>query len=125
MNCDVYRVCAYAGDTPRLMARIYVANGSNNSVLVTQASVSSIAYAVTDLTDGDVAAVSGALVVADAIFNTLQTGTIWTEDSTGFNFLHQLPANAIPEQEHRYEARYTMTLTDGTKKSWVYLIETN
>jgi hypothetical protein len=68
--------------------------------LVTQASLASIAYAVTNLTTG-AAAGSGSLAVASVIFDSLQLDARWAKDSAafpgpdgsaGYNFAAELPA---------------------------------
>lgn len=38
-----------------------------------------------------------AMVVADVIFDTLQTDDRWTVDATGYNFAFEMPADTIPE----------------------------
>lgn len=67
---------------------------------VVEADVSSISYTITDTTTGS--AVSGhsaaSAVVADLIYDTLQTSTLdaaW-DLTGGYNFRHQLPGSACP-----------------------------
>ena len=96
------------------MARITDTSGS----AITQASVSSIAYSVFDLTSGapDTATSTGTPTVADALYDTLQTDTAWTAaggDSTGYNFRYVLPASAVPDGGHLYLVEYWITPTTG------------
>ena len=65
-----------------LLARIKSRTGD----YLTQATVSAIAYSVYDASQGAnnaVALVSGSLVIASVIFNSLQVDSLWTKDSTG------------------------------------------
>lgn len=90
-----------AGSGVTLMARIAGVAGN----LLTQASVSSISYQVTNLTLGQVAG-SGTLTVSQVVFNSLvQNDPRWTADSAsqpgadglwGYNFLTTLPASIFP-----------------------------
>lgn len=115
-------VCVARGDTPALLARIEGRDGNDSSPIV-QSDVSSIRYTVVDLDDGDRESVGGTLNKTDVIFNTLQTGAIWTVDDVGFNFLHELPAEAIDQDDHRFVAEYTVELTSGAVKTWSFEIE--
>ncbi len=74
-----------------ILARIYGTTG----ILITQASITSIAYTVTDLLAGTTSA--GTLTVASVVFNQAMTNDPrWTFDTVGFNFLATLPATAFP-----------------------------
>jgi len=80
-----------------LLARVVGDDGS----AVVQADISSAAYSVYLLDDAQPdqrTAVSGhtdiALVVADVIFDAMQTDSIWTVDVTGFNFRLLLDVSA-------------------------------
>ena len=84
-----------------LMARVRGAAGQ----LITQASLTSVAYVVTDRTTGTVGT-STALTVSAVVFNSLQQGNPrWTQDDAnnlgpdgthGYNFLATIPASAFP-----------------------------
>ena len=97
-----------------LMARVVGQDAAN----VTQASLTSIAYKVFDL-DGltpGTATATGTLVVADTIFDTLQTSdSRWTIDSTGFNFLDVVAGAAanLATGDHRYRIEYVFTPASG------------
>lgn len=73
-----------------LMARIY---GSARTLL-TQASVSSIDYLVTDIT-AETTEGSGTLTVSQVLFDTLQLGSLWNKDNQGFNCLWTVPASML------------------------------
>ncbi len=79
-------VAAHSGVA--LYARVTNAAGT----AITQATLTSIYYQVWCLTHG-VTGSKTALVVADCIFDALQTGEGWSEvDSTGYNFSCVIPA---------------------------------
>ena len=67
-----------------LMARVVGADGSH----ITQATINAISYKIFDLNSATpgTAIKSGNLVVANTVFDSLQTDARWTEDSTGYNF---------------------------------------
>lgn len=87
----------------------------NAGTAITQATITSITYAVYDLstTTPTTAVISGTLVVASTVFDTLQTDARWTADSTGYNFLHAMPATAFPTGKHQYKVEYKVTPTSG------------
>ncbi len=74
------------------MGRIY----GNAGTLITQASISSIAYYVYTVTNLGVetSVGSGSLTVSTSIYDTLQTtDPRWTKDTTGYNFAATIPAS--------------------------------
>lgn len=103
-----------------LMARI-AARGT--STLITQASLSTIAYVLKDLTAGTTIT-SGSLTVSAVVFDSLQQlDPAWTRDDAstptpdgvwGYNFRQVVAAANISSQDHHYESRVTFTFTDGT-----------
>ncbi len=92
------------------MARVY----GNAGTAITQASLSSIGYAVTDLSDLTNPVTSGTLTISSVVFDTLQTGVRWTKDSTGYNFLYAAPATWTPSGKRRYAYVFTFTPSDGS-----------
>lgn len=118
MSCvEAVQICAKTGSTPTLMARINAEDDSGNDSPIVQGDVLTIVYTVRnlDLIDEDgepTQTVGGSLTVSNVIFDTLQTGTIWTTDGTGYNFKHTLPAGAI-NAEARFKVYYTITLSGG------------
>jgi len=115
---DTYCTVAKNG-TATLLARVVGADGAN----IAQADISSITYAVWLLDEQDAdsrTAVTGhgstALVVADVVFNTLQTDAIWTKDSTGYNFAHTVPISvnqAFTIAGREYLVEYRLTPASG------------
>ncbi len=54
------------------------------------------------------------VTVATEVLDTVVTAqTIWTEDTVGYNFLHDLAGSEFPTGERRYRVEYTVTLTGG------------
>jgi hypothetical protein len=112
---------AFKNGTAVLMARIVDAAGAN----VLQAGIAAIEYAVYELDPcrpDNLAAVSGhdgvSLTVANVIYNSLQTGGLWTIDEVGYNFRHEIDvstAEAFPKAGTQYQIRYELTPTTGQK----------
>jgi hypothetical protein len=97
-----------------VLARIYKKDASHNKVVVQQSDFTTIARAVNLLSDGSQVLASSNLTIANIILNALSTGTIWTKDTTGFNFIDLVPNTAIPTGDAEVSVEYTMTMTDGT-----------
>ena len=79
-----------------LMARLRYLSGS----LLAQGTLDSITLSVWDMGDGDdtpVFVTDYELVIADTVFDTLQTDSRWTVDTLGYNWRYILPAAARPE----------------------------
>ena len=87
----------------------------NDATPVIQAAVQSISVKVFDVdaTDPDTAVYSANLTVSTAIYDTLQTDDRWTEDDTGYNFRHDMPASAFQTGDHNYRVEYKFTPTLG------------
>jgi hypothetical protein len=117
---DIYGT-AFKNGSAILMARIVDAAGAN----VQQAGIAAIEYSVFELDPcrpDDLAIVSGhdgvALTVANVIYNSLQTGGLWTLDATGYNFRHDIDvtsSEAFPKAGVEYQIRYELTPTTGQK----------
>ncbi len=87
---------------------------------VKQADVSTIAYEVFD--GGLQIGATGNVTVSSAVFDTLQTGTIWSVDSTGFNFKQTLAAAYFPTGGRTYRVEFKWVLTGGTAFWLVYAV---
>jgi hypothetical protein len=109
-----------------LMGRILGADGS----AVTQASLIAVSYKVTDLTTGDEGETQS-LTVSAVIFDTLQTGSGWNEDSTGFSFRAVIPASqfvftpndspTIVPHKYQVDVRFTPTSGEQFVVPWVLM----
>lgn len=108
MNCTPVTACCLEGSTVANMARVE-ADGS----LITQATVSSITWKSFDLCDRDTTVGSGTLTVTDVVFDSLQTDDRWTEDSTGYNFRHDVPGTNQADGDTIYRYEYKVTMTAG------------
>jgi hypothetical protein len=115
---DIYGT-AFKNGSAVLLARIVDQRGIN----VVQADLSAIKYTVY-LLDGQNpdsrTAVTGhtnvSLLVANCIFDTLQTDPIWTVDAIGYNFRHVLDVSAHPAfaiAGRRYLIEYQLSPTAG------------
>jgi hypothetical protein len=112
---------AFKNGSAILIARIVDAGGAN----VQQAGIAAIEYSIYELDPcrpDSLAAVAGhdsaSLDVADVIFNTLQTGGLWTVDEVGYNFRHEIDvstAEAFPRAGVQYQVRYELTPATGQK----------
>lgn len=90
-----------AGSGVTVLARLR----GNDGGLVTQASLTSIAYSVANLTSGSVLG-TGSFTVSDSVYDSLQQGDArWTQDSEsrpgpdgshGYNFAATIPASLFP-----------------------------
>lgn len=82
---------------------------------ITQAVVASIQREIFDLDSDtpDVAVDSKALVVADSVFDTLQTDGQWREDVVGYNFRDVVAASILSTGGHNYQVEYLFTPASG------------
>jgi hypothetical protein len=102
-----------------LLARVVGADGTP----IGRAEVAAIAYTVYLLDDQDPdqqASLAGhagvGLEVSDVLYDTLQTGLLWTRDAVGYNFKHVLdvsPHQAFPTAGRSYRIVYELTPTAG------------
>ena len=56
--------------------------------------------------------------LSDVVFNSLQTGGLWTVDEVGYNFRHEIDvstAEAFPKAGVQYQVRYELVPTSGQK----------
>jgi hypothetical protein len=112
---------AFKNGSAILMARIVDAAGAN----VGQAGITSIEYSIYELDPcrpDELAVVAGhdsvSLTVANVIYNSLQTGGLWTVDEVGYNFRHEIDvgtSEAFPKAGTQYQVRYELTPATGQK----------
>ncbi|MEN6450363.1 MAG: hypothetical protein ABFC96_07730 [Thermoguttaceae bacterium] len=110
---------AFKNGSITLLARIVDADGNN----VAPDEISAIRYTVYLLNDQNPdarTAVEGhssvALSVASVLFASLQSGSIWTVDTTGYNFRHVLDVATHPAFSiagRRYMIEHQLTPTAG------------
>jgi hypothetical protein len=115
---DIHGV-AFKNGSITLLARVVGGDGQN----IAQADVSAAEYTVHLLDDDDAdsrTVVTGhanvALTPADVIFNSLQTDTLWTADTTGYNFRYVLDISqdqAFAVAGRRYLVEVELTPPSG------------
>ena len=113
-----------------VLGRITARNGTGSATGVRgegnwlkQADVGSITWKMFDLNSDtpDTEISSGTLTVLDVVIDTpVSVNTIWTKDSVGYNFIHDLAASNFPTGNHIYRLEYTVILTGGAKFHGVY-----
>lgn len=107
----VIRGAGREGTAASVLARVTGAGGA----LATQASLASVARAVYDLS-GDTPTEPASetdLVIANCVYDTLQTGSGWTVDEVGYNFRDDLAAAIFADGDHVYRVEYTFVDGDG------------
>ena len=97
------------GTAPTIMGNFLIHDGSSAQ----KADITSIAYAVYDVDDPTSAIIEDDLVVADVFYDSLQTDSRWTIDSTGYNFAWAAPATICPDGGKRYRVQFTTTPAVG------------
>jgi len=93
------------------LARVLV-DASNTLTPAVQADISTITYAVYA---GATSIGTGSVAVSSSVYNTLQTGTIWGVDSTGFNFKATLANTLFPTGSTTYTVDFKFTLASGNQ----------
>jgi hypothetical protein len=102
------------------MARFAINIGGNK----TYAQQSHIALITWKSYDRDTLIQQGTFVPSQVIFNSLQTGTVWTADRTGYNFGAVLSRTALPEGRKTYRVPVNVILTgSGYSLNLVYDIK--
>lgn len=117
---DIYGT-AFKNGTAVLLARIVDSDGND----VQQADVTAVKYSVFEIDPclpDNLTVVAGhdnvSLSVGDVIYDSLQTGGLWTVDATGYNFRHEInvsSAEAFPKAGAQYQVRYELTPAAGQR----------
>lgn len=119
---EVISFTTHAGNVLPLVARPVLPNTYNTPAY--QANISTITYAIYNVTDGG-AALTGSLTVADVMFAALQTP--WDVDTTGYTFLWaplHAAACAWPLANKTYRIVLTFTTTTSLEFKRVWEVET-
>jgi hypothetical protein len=107
MSKDMIYVVAHEGSNFSLLGRITYGNG-----FATQADVAAITWKAFEVNDQTTVYANGTLVIADVVFDSLQTGDLrWKKDAVGFNFLHTHAYDVF--DPGRYLVEYTVTWSAG------------
>lgn len=122
MSASTIAESILAGSGSVFLARIRNSSGS----YLTQATTTSIACTVYDITTGTaVSSSTPTVTVAASVYDTLQTGSPpWTKDSTGYNFRHAMPATAFATAGKVYQVSYVVTPTSGEVFEFRYYVST-
>jgi hypothetical protein len=117
---DIYGT-AFKNGSAVLMARIVDSAGDE----VQQAGVTAIKYSIYELDQcrpDNLTVVTGhdgvSISVSNVVYDTLQTGGLWTLDEVGYNFRHEInvsSAEAFPKAGAQYQVRYELTPTAGQR----------
>ncbi len=118
-NAVATQARVFKNGTATFMARVVGAG----EAAITQTDLASIVHSVYTLDPADPDAqtvVEGhdgvALVVTDVIFDTLQTDSRWTADTTGYNFLYEIDVSSNEAFEVRgaqYLVHFGLTPNSG------------
>jgi hypothetical protein len=120
MAAQVWQFSVDAGGTAIVMARLVKLASGQNLVPAVPSDFSSITRTVTALHDDSAISGPTTLNPSNVILATLSTGSAWTKDATGFNFLDVVPGSSFVA-EPGSRLLYTFTMTDGS----VYYLKAN
>ena len=101
------------------MARVM----GDDAVRIEQADVTSITLK-TFLNYGTTATTTTSLVVADTVFDTLQTDARWTKDSTGYNFRYQIPSSAFDTGDSTYRCEFLFDMSSSPDMFVIFSVDT-
>ena len=113
------RAIIYEDSGITCMARIQGGDASN----ITQATTSAITVAVFKNAN-TTATYTASLTVADVIFDSLQTDSRWSKDSTGYNFRYGVIASVFDSGDATYRVEFKFTPTSGSQYWVIYSIDT-
>lgn len=104
----VYEGSFYEKSRPTLLARVVDADGSTIKIATT----TSIAVSIREYDDPSNELATDVPVVATTVFDTLQTGDVWQEDETGYNFKYTIPLAKMTEaDQYTYLVEVVFTTT--------------
>lgn len=120
MSVTFFRETIFEETTPTFLGRL-MRDASGVETAVVQADLDTITYQV--WLEGTLVS-SGSLTVSAVVYDTLQTGSIWTKDAIGYNFKHRL-ADSFTDGNKTYLVIHHVTLTGGDKAKGVWEITTH
>ena len=120
MTISVNKVSAYEDGGVSLMAR----HRGNDGAYITRTSLNSISVKVFDKSDPSTTLQSTTLNVSTVVFDTLQTDTRWTKDSTGYNFRHDVPGSWLESGNKTYRIEYKFDPVAGEDFFLVFEVRT-
>ena len=101
------------------MARIQ----GDDAVNITQSTTSAITVAVFKNAN-TTATYTASLTVADVVYDSLQTDSRWSKDSTGYNFRYAVVASVFDTGDATYTIEFKFTPTTGSQYWVIYEIDT-
>ena len=117
MSATITRATIFEDTAPTLMARV-VGNGAVNITQSDFGGGGTITVAV--YKDGSTTATHTAdLGVDDVVFDALQTDARWTQDSSGYNFRHQIAASVFSTGNSTYQIEFLFNPSAG--EDWLVL----
>src|SRR5262245_12299941 len=108
-SSDPINAIAWENGDAIILARV-MTDVLNVATALTQAATSSITRVVNRRSNGAQVGSSSSLVVANTIYDTLQTGSIWSEDTIGFNFKDRIDGATYFEEAEVYIVSYKIVL---------------
>jgi len=123
---DPVTVTVWEGNDAVIMARVRFIDAE----LITIAAVNTIVRKTFDPQSNtpDVPLKTDSLVVADSVFDTLQTTALdarWTDDAEGYNFRDTIPgATHLLDGDKSYRIEYLVTPTSGNPFTIVAKVDT-
>lgn len=114
---------ALADTAVYLMADVRWTDGTR----ITQATTDSIVCRSVDLDDTSTAISQPSVTVSTSVFDSLQTDSRWTVNSTGYNFGFILPGAAIPDARKTYLVTFDFIPNSGetVRHAWRITTEAN
>lgn len=99
-------IMTIAGNTVVLLARV---SGTDGEYL-TSSDVTSVTVYIKDVNDEDDTGTTLDVTSSSPVYNSLQTGSIWTNevDSVGYNFKYELNGTYIPTYDTTYWVEVTI-----------------
>ncbi|QNN24348.1 hypothetical protein HED60_19410 [Planctomycetales bacterium ZRK34] len=117
---DIVRGIVFENSAVITLARIRKNTGDNAQ----QSDISSITCNIYDISDTSAAQSTPSVTVSSVIYDTLQTDSRWTADSTGYNFAHEIPAWALWKGDTTYRIEYLFTPASGEAFYAAYEVST-
>lgn len=105
------RVEVYENETPILRAKVWDQYPTDYLTTTTSVAIYFYAYDL-DSDTPNTALISLPYDGEDVLFDTLQTGSEWDYDSTGYNFQHRLPGDIFTGGGRRYRVEYRFEVYD-------------
>lgn len=108
--------------TAVILARITASDGSGAATGVNgegnwlqQADLSTVTCKVFDITGQTVTVSTPTVTISSDVKDTpITSSALWTQDTTGYNFIHTIANTYFPSAGHRYRVEYKFTTTGGT-----------